>query len=222
MRGDLTVDGLEKRVTKLRIVPVVVLEDANDALPLCDALMAGGLPIAEVTFRTEAAAEAIALIRKERSDILVGAGTVLTSEHVFRAADVGAAFVVTPGFNPKVVSAAFECGLSIIPGVNSPTQVEMAMASGCRLLKFFPAAASGGLAMLKALSGPYKDVRFVPTGGVNPENLAEYLSLDNVAACGGSWMVEKELIADKDFESVVKLVCQATEIVRTVPLPPNS
>jgi len=216
------VDGLEKRLTTLRIVPVVVLEDADDALPLCDALMAGGLPIAEVTFRTEAAAEAIERIRKERSDMLVGAGTILTCEHVFRAADVGAAFVVTPGFNPKVLSAALECGLSIIPGVNSPTQVEMAMASGCRLLKFFPAAASGGLAMLRALSGPYKDVRFVPTGGINPGNLADYLSLNNVAACGGSWMVETGLIADKDFESVVRLVCQAMEIAQRAPPPPNS
>jgi len=210
-------DGPARRVAASRIVPVVVLENAGDALPLCDALEAGGLPVAEITFRTEAATEAVARVARERPDMLLGAGTVLTEEQVALAADVGAAFIVTPGFNPNVVDAALERGLPVIPGVNSPSQVEMAMSFGLRLLKFFPAEASGGRAMLRALSGPYGDVRFVPTGGIGPENLASYLSLDNVAACGGSWMVAARLIADRDFGAVTELTRQAVETARSTP-----
>ncbi len=207
-------DWLERRLSMLRVVPVVVLEEADAALPLCDALEAGGLPIAEITFRTEAAPEAITRIGRERPEILLGAGTVLTTEQVIQAADTGASFIVTPGFNPKVVNAALEHGLPVLPGVNSPSQVEMAMSFGLGLLKFFPAEASGGQAMLRALSGPYQDVRFVPTGGVGPANLADYLSLDNVAACGGSWMVAGGLIADRNFGTVTVLTRQTVEIAR--------
>ncbi len=210
-------DELEEQVTALRIVPVVVLEDADDALPLCDALKSGGLPLAEITFRTDAAIESIARIRRERPTMLVGAGTILTSQQVSQAVDAGASFVVTPGFNPRVVNAALKHRIPIIPGVNNPTQIETAMVFGPRLLKFFPAEPSGGRAMLKALSGPYRDIRFIPTGGVGPANLADYLSLDNVIACGGSWMVAKGMIADKDFDSVAKLTQQAMEIAHSLP-----
>ena len=213
----LTENELKERLTALRIVPVVVLEDAEDALPLCDALKNGGLPLAEITFRTDAAIEAIASVKRERPSMLVGAGTVLTSEQVSQAVDAGASFIVTPGFNPKVVNAALKHRIPIIPGVNNPTQVETAMTFGPRLLKFFPAEYSGGTAMLKALSGPYQDVRFVPTGGIEPSNLADYLSLNNVIACGGSWMVPKGMIADKDFDSVTELTRQAMEVARPLP-----
>ncbi len=215
-------DDLEERVTALRIVPVVVLEDAEDALPLCDALTSGGLPLAEITFRTDAAIESIGRIRRERPAMLVGAGTILTSQQVSQAVDAGASFIVTPGFNPKVVNAALKHRIPIIPGVNNPTQIEMAMGFGPRLLKFFPAEASGGRTMLKALSGPYQDIRFVPTGGIGPANLADYLSLDNVIACGGSWMVTKGMIAEKDFDSVAELTRQAMEIAHSLPDVSNS
>lgn len=167
----------------LRIVPVVILEDADDALPRCDALNTGGLPIAEVTFRTDAAPEVIAHIRRDRPDMLVGAETILTPEQVVQIVDADASFFVTPGFNSKVVNAALNCGVSIIPGVDNSSQVEMAAVYGPRLLEFFPDEASGGRAMLHALSEPYNDVRFVPTGGIGPANLSELLSLDNVVAC---------------------------------------
>ncbi len=214
---ELKADGLDRRMAALRIVPVVVIEDVGDALPLCDALDAGGLPIAEVTFRTDAATEAIAHIGKERPNMLLGAGTVLTAEQVAQAADAGATFMVTPGLNPNVVEAALRHGLPIIPGVNNPSQIELAMSFGLQLLKFFPAEASGGRAMLKALSGPYRDVRFIPIGGIGPANLANYLSLNNVAACGGSWMVETSLVAERNFSAVTELTRQAREIARSVP-----
>ena len=212
-------DQLEERLAALRIVPVVALENADDALPLCDALKAGGLPVAEVTFRTDAAPEVLSRIKRERPDMLLGAGTILTSDQVVQAADAGASFIVTPGFNPKVVNAALNRRIPIIPGVNNPSQIEMAMDYGPQLLKFFPAEASGGQAMLKSLSGPYRDARFVPTGGIGPRNLAEYLSLTNVVACGGSWMVAAELIADKDFETITELTRQAIETACAIPQP---
>ena len=204
------------QVSALRVVPVVVLEDSGDAVPLCSALSEGGLPLAEVTFRTDAAASSIERIARDLPDVLLGAGTVLTTDQVSRAADAGATFIVTPGFNPEVVEAALSRGIPIVPGVNSPTQVELAKTFGLELLKFFPADASGGRAMLKALSGPYGDVRFVPTGGIGPKNLRDYLALPNVAACGGSWMVAPTLIAEKKFNEIAELTRQAMEIARSV------
>ena len=206
----------EKRVAELRIIPVIELEDAKDALPLCDALERGGLPIAEITFRTDAAAEAIKIVGKERPDMLLGAGTVLSPDQVKLAIEAGADFIVSPGFNPKVVNAAILSHFPILPGVNNPTHVEQATNFDVRLLKFFPAEISGGTAMLKALSGPYRDIRFVPTGGISPDNLTDYLALDNVVACGGSWMVDAKMIADGNFDAITKQTRKAVELANSV------
>lgn len=194
------------------IVPVIRLERAADALPLGKALIEGGLPVAEVTFRTAAAASAIRLLRKNCPALTVGAGTVLTVEQVDEAVDAGAGFIVTPGFNPRVVDHCIGRGVPVMPGVNSPTQVEMGLERGLALLKFFPAEASGGVKMLRALHGPYGDVLFVPTGGVDAANLAAYLSLPNVAACGGTWMVKEDLIASGRFGEVARLCTEAVAI----------
>ena len=212
---ETTTATLEQQVADLRVVPVVVLDKVENALPLCSALSDGGLPLAEVTFRTAEAADSIRRISGEMPDILLGAGTVLTPQQVDEAAEAGASFIVTPGFNPSVVEACLERGMPIVPGVNSPSQVEQAMAYGLRLLKFFPAEASGGRAMLKALAGPYGNIRFVPTGGIGPDNLADYLALDTVAACGGSWMVAGSLVAGGRFSDVTKLTRQAMDIARS-------
>ncbi len=175
------------------VIPVIAIDDAAAALPLADALIEGGLPVAEITFRTQAAAEVIALLSKERPELIVGAGTVLSRENVDAAKACGAQFAVAPGLNPEVVSHAQAQGLPFAPGVATPSEIEGALNQGCEVLKFFPAGALGGPAMLKALSGPYKHtgVRFVPTGGVNADNLEAYLSLDVVAAVGGTWIAKK-------------------------------
>ncbi len=175
------------------VIPVIAIDDAAAALPLADALIQGGLPVAEITFRTRAAAEVIALLSKERPKLIVGAGTVLSRENVDAAKACGAQFAVAPGLNPKVAAHAEAQGLPFAPGVATPSEIEGALHQGCNVLKFFPAGALGGPAMLKALSGPYKHtgVRFVPTGGVNAENLETYLSLDVVAAVGGTWIAKK-------------------------------
>jgi 2-dehydro-3-deoxyphosphogluconate aldolase/(4S)-4-hydroxy-2-oxoglutarate aldolase len=196
------------------IVPVIKLERADQALALADALVAGGLPVAEITFRTGAAAEAIKLIKKHRPEILLGAGTVTTPEQVEAAIAAGASFAVTPGFNPRIVDLCLSRGLPVVPGVNSPSQVELGLERGLGLLKFFPAEASGGVKMLKALHGPYADARFVPTGGVDLANLASYLGLPYVAAVGGSWMVKEELIAAGSFEEIARLCAEAVAQAR--------
>ncbi len=190
------------------IVPVIKLEKAEWALPLAEALIAGRLPVAEVTFRTKAAAEAIRLIRKNHPSILLGAGTVLTTEQVEAAIEAGAAFAVTPGFNPRIVDFCIARGLPVIPGINSPSQVEQGLERGLTLLKFFPAEASGGVKMLKSLHGPYGEASFVPTGGVELSNLESYLALPFVAAVGGSWMVKEELIFGGKFAEIAEL-CRA-------------
>lgn len=199
--------GTDMRValSKVRLLPVVVLEEVAQAAPLTDALLEGGLPIAEVTFRTEAAAASIEAIASNSPDMLIGAGTVLTVQQVALAHDAGAQFLVTPGFNPQVVEEAQRRGLPIVPGVNNPTAVEAAMSAGLDILKFFPAEASGGTAMLNALSGPYGNVSFVPTGGIGLANVSEYLCLKNVLACGGSWMVDPKLIKSGDFQKITEL-----------------
>lgn len=204
------------RLRALGIVPVVKLERAADARPLGKALVEGGLPAAEVTFRTAAAPEAIRLLRTEYPELLVGAGTVLTPAQADAALEAGASFAVTPGFNPRVVDHCLGRGLPIIPGVNSPSQVEQGIERGLSLLKFFPAEASGGVKMLKALHGPYAEVSFVPTGGVEPGNLASYLSLRYVAAVGGSWMVKDELVAGGRFAEIASLCAEAVRQVRAL------
>jgi 2-dehydro-3-deoxyphosphogluconate aldolase/(4S)-4-hydroxy-2-oxoglutarate aldolase len=204
------------KISEHRIVPVVVLDAVDDALPLADALVAGGLPLLEVTLRTPAALDSIRLLRRERPDLLVGAGTVLSPEQVQGAVDAGAQFGLAPGLNPRVVKAAAEQGWFFIPGVMTPSDVEIALELGARLLKFFPAQAAGGPAMLRALAGPFghTGVRFVPLGGVGPANLAEYLDQPGVCAVGGSWMVERSLIRAGRFEEIARLAREAVELAR--------
>lgn len=202
-----------ERIRAAGIVPVIKLERAADARPLGKALLDGGLPVAEVTFRTGAAPEAIRLLRAEFPTLLVGAGTVLTPAQADAALAAGAAFAVTPGFNPRVVDHCLSRGLPLVPGVNSPSQVELGLERGLTLLKFFPAEASGGVKMLKALHGPYAEVSFMPTGGVEPANLASYVALKYVAAVGGSWMVKDELLAGGRFAEVSALCAEAVKLV---------
>lgn len=203
-------------LTKLRqigIVPVVALEDAKDALPLGRALMNGGIPCAEVTFRTAAAKDAIATLTKELPDMLVGAGTVLTTEQVDSAVAAGAKFIVSPGFNPKVVGYCVEKNIPIVPGCATPSDIERALEFGLSVVKFFPAEAAGGIAMIKAMSAPYGAVKFMPTGGINSGNINSYLSFGKVLACGGSWMVDKKLVAAGNFDEIERLSKEAVDTI---------
>ena len=178
-----------EKIQKIGIVPVVVLDDPKDAAPLAEALCKGGLPCAEVTFRTAAAEESIRIMTERFPDMLVGAGTVLTIEQADRARAAGARFIVSPGLNPAVVRHCMEIGIPVIPGTATPSDVEAAMGLGLDVVKFFPAEQAGGIAMIKAMSAPYTQMKFMPTGGVNAQNLNTYLASDKVLACGGSWMV---------------------------------
>jgi 2-dehydro-3-deoxyphosphogluconate aldolase/(4S)-4-hydroxy-2-oxoglutarate aldolase len=206
-------DEILKEIEGYGIVPVVRIEKATDALPLGKALLAGGLPLAEITFRTAAAEEVIRTLTERVPELIVGAGTVLTTEQAGKAIRAGARFIVSPGFNPKVVSFCREQGVPVIPGVNSPTQIEAAMEYGLRVMKFFPAEESGGAAFLKAVAAPYEGIKFIPTGGINAANLVSYLSLKNVIACGGSWMVKGELISAGKFEEITRLTAEAVRIL---------
>jgi 2-dehydro-3-deoxyphosphogluconate aldolase/(4S)-4-hydroxy-2-oxoglutarate aldolase len=199
------------KLSRLRIIPVITIDDAADANPMGDALAAGGLPVAEITFRTAAAADAIRTLSR-RTDILLGAGTVLNVDTVKRAVDCGAKFMVSPGFNPKVVSYCVENKIAITPGTSSPTDVEMALDHGLSVVKFFPAEAIGGLKLLKAIAAPYGMMKFIPTGGITLENLAQYLAFPKVLACGGSWMVTKELLAARQFDQITQITRRAVEL----------
>lgn len=206
-------DEILKNIEGYGIVPVVKIEKAADALPLGKALLAGGLPLAEITFRTTAAVAVIRALTAGMPELIVGAGTILTTEQAQEAIGAGARFIVSPGFNPKIVSFCREQGVPVIPGVNSPTQIEAAMECGLRVMKFFPAEESGGAAFLKAVAAPYEGIRFIPTGGINAANLATYLSLKNVVACGGSWMVKGELISGGKFAEITALTREAVRIL---------
>ncbi len=209
-------DQIEQRLATLRIIPVVTIDDPKSALPLGKALIDGGLPVCEITFRTEAAFESIKVISNELPEILIGAGTVLTVEQVDKAITAGADFIVSPGFNPRIVDYCLDRGHCVFPGVNSPTQVEMGLERGLRVLKFFPAEVSGGIAMLKALAGPYGDVRFIPTGGIDAANVARYMALRTVVACGGSWMVKTPLVAEGQFDKIRRLTLEAVEVANGI------
>ncbi len=200
-------------IGRLRLVPVVKIEKASDAPALGNALCEGGLPIAEVTFRTAAAEEAIRLMVKENSGMLIGAGTVLTIENAKKAIDAGAAFIVAPGFNPEVVDFCISQGMPVTPGVTNPTQVEMGLSRGLKVLKFFPAEAAGGLKMLKAMGAVY-DCKYMPTGGIDTSNLKEYLAYDKILACGGSWMVKADLISSGNFAEITRLTKEAVELTK--------
>jgi 2-dehydro-3-deoxyphosphogluconate aldolase/(4S)-4-hydroxy-2-oxoglutarate aldolase len=204
---------VEQAVGAARILPVVVLADAKAAEPLAGALMAGGLPCAEVTFRTDAAAEAIEIMAR-RPELLVGAGTVVSPAQVDRAVDAGARFIVSPGFGPAVVRRCAERGVPVFPGVATATEIQMALDAGLRTVKFFPAQQLGGAAMVKALAAPFRDVRFVPTGGVTTANLADYLSVPAVLAVGGTWMVAPDLLAAGDWTEVTRRAGAAVAAAR--------
>ena len=197
---------------RLKLIPVVVIENAADAVPLARALIDGGLPCAEVTFRTAAAPDAISAMSK-LDGLLLGAGTVLTVDQAKQAVDCGAKFIVTPGFNPKVVGYCVENNIPITPGVCTPTQIEAALDFGLNVVKFFPAEAFGGLKTLKAISGPYPMMKFIPTGGISAANIGSYLAFDKVLACGGSWIVKKDLIAAKNFAEITELTRYAMSVV---------
>lgn len=203
-----------KKIEEVRIVPVVVLEDAKDAAPLANALCEGGLACAEVTFRTDEAAEVIKEMKKARPDMLVGAGTVLTKEQVDQAVDAGAQFIVSPGLNPEIVEYCVNKNLTIIPGCANPSDVEQALKYHLEVVKFFPAEALGGLKLIKAMSAPYKNVKFMPTGGINPKNVKEYLDFKAIIACGGTWMVPKDAVENKEFDKIEKLTKEAVEAIR--------
>ncbi len=203
-----------EKIQEIGIVPVVVLDDAKDAKPLAEALCAGGLPCAEVTFRTEAAEEAIRIMATEFPDMLVGAGTVLTTEQVDRAVAAGAKFIVSPGLNPRIVKYCVEKGILITPGCSSASDIEQALENGLEVVKFFPAEPAGGLTMIKALAAPYVGVKFMPTGGINASNVRDYLAYHRILACGGSWMVKGDLVKAGDFAKITELTKEAVEIVK--------
>lgn len=202
------------RVAEFGVVPVIAIDCVAHALPLADALIAGGLPVVEITFRTAVAAEVIRLLAQERPALIVGAGTVLTPETVQIAMEAGARFAVAPGLNPRVVQAAWELKLPFVPGIANPSDIEAGLELGCKLLKFFPAEALGGTQLLSALSAPYKHtgVRFMPTGGASPANLESYLKIDTVAAVGGTWIAKKEEMAQGKWD-VITQNCRAARAI---------
>lgn len=198
-----------KKIGELGLVPVVKIERADDALPLGKALIKGGLPVAEITFRTAAAEEAIAMLTRELPELLVGAGTVLTVDQAKSAVGAGAKFIVSPGFSPKVVDYCIEHNIPVTPGLNNPTVLEVALEKGLEVVKFFPAESSGGLKFLKDMAAPYSGIKFIPTGGINADNLNAYLAYNRVHACGGSWMVKADLISSGKFDEVTRLAKEA-------------
>ena len=205
-----------KKIGATGIVPVVVLNKADDAEPLAQALVKGGLPCAEVTFRTDAAEESIRRIAKKFPEMFVGAGTVLTTEQADRAVGAGAKFIVSPGLNPKVVEHCLKKGYPITPGIMTPTELEMALGFGLDVVKFFPAENAGGLKMIKAMSAPYTMMKFMPTGGINATNVRDYLACNKILACGGSWMVKGELVTAGNFAEIERLTKEAAGIVKDI------
>lgn len=205
-----------KQIGATGIVPVVVFNKVADAQPLAEALIKGGLPCAEVTFRTDAAEESIRAISKKFPDMFVGAGTVLTTEQVDRAIGAGAKFIVSPGLNPKVVEYCIKKGYPITPGIMTPTELEAALGFGLDVVKFFPAENAGGLKMIKAMSAPYTMMKFMPTGGINATNVRDYLACDKILACGGSWMVKGDLINAGNFAEIERLTKEAAQIVKEI------
>lgn len=209
-------EKLIEKISAVGVVPVVKLDSADDALPLAAALKDGGLCCAEVTFRTDAAEESIRRIAKEYPDFLVAAGTVLTPEQADAAMSAGASFVVSPGLNPAVVNHCKDKGYPIIPGVCTPSEVEMALSLGLKYLKFFPAEAAGGVKMIKAMAAPYTMVKFMPTGGIGVNNLADYLNCKAVYACGGSWMVPADKISEGKFDEIADLTREAAALLKEI------
>lgn len=212
LEGECTImNPIVQRIYEIGIVPVIAIDDVEKAVPLAKALVAGGLPAAEVTFRTDAAEEAIRRITKEVPEMLVGAGTVLTKDQVDRALDAGSQFIVSPGFNPEITRYALDKGALMMPGTATPGEMEQAMSMGLDVVKFFPAEQNGGVAKLKAVAGPYTNLRWMPTGGVNAKNLMDYLSFNKIIACGGTWMVKKDLIEAEKWDEIEALTREAVQ-----------
>lgn len=205
---------LIEQLRQIKIVPVIAIDHKEDILPLGKALKENGLPAAEITFRSAAAADAIRLLKEAHPEILIGAGTVLNRSQVIEAKKAGAAFIVSPGFNPNTVEACQEQGIDILPGVNTPSAIEAALEMGLTALKFFPAEPSGGIKMIKALLGPYSMLELMPTGGISLSNIHDYLAIPQVIACGGSWMAEKSLIQNKQWEKIGRLAAEASAAVQ--------
>ncbi|ELM3618132.1 bifunctional 4-hydroxy-2-oxoglutarate aldolase/2-dehydro-3-deoxy-phosphogluconate aldolase [Aeromonas sobria] len=201
--------SITEQLQAMKVIPVIAIEQAEDIIPLGAALVENGLPVAEVTFRSAAAVEAIRLLRQAYPEMLIGAGTVLNREQVIAAKEAGATFIVSPGFNPNTVKACQELNIPIIPGVNNPSTIEAALEMGLTTLKFFPAEASGGTAMIKALLAPYTQVHLMPTGGISIHNIRDYLAIPRVIACGGAWMVDKKLIEQKNWQEIGRLARDA-------------
>ena len=200
-----------KQISDIGIVPVIAIDDAEKAVPLAKALVAGGLPVAEITFRTAAGEAAIRAISREVPEMLVGAGTVLTHDQLDRALDAGARFIVSPGFNPDMVRYGLSKGALMVPGTATPGEMEQAMSMGLDVVKFFPAEQNGGVAKLKALAGPYTNLRWMPTGGVNTKNMMDYLGFDRIIACGGTWMVKKDLIEGEQWDEITRICKEAVK-----------
>ena len=202
--------------SKIGIIPVVVLDNPKDAAPLAKVLYENGLPCAEVTFRTAAAEESIKIMSREFPDLLVGAGTVLTIEQADRAMNAGAKFIVSPGLNPKIVQHCIDKSIPVTPGTQTPSEMEQALELGLKVVKFFPAEPAGGLAMIKAVAAAYVDLKFMPTGGINAKNVKDYLAYNRIIACGGSWMVKKDLINAGEWDKIASQVKEAAAIVKEV------
>lgn len=207
---------IHEQFEQFGVVPVVVLEDAKDAGPLAEALVKGGLPCAEVTFRTAAAEQSIKTMTDLYPDMLVGAGTVLTTDQVDRATGAGAKFIVSPGFDPEIVDYCIQKEIPVFPGCITPSEVAQAIKRGLKVIKFFPAAQFGGADTIKALAAPYTSVKFMPTGGINAKNLKDYLSCDKILCCGGSWMVKADLVNAKEFDKICELTKEAAELVKKI------
>ena len=210
----MNITTLSERLCTIKIVPVIALDNAADAVPLGTALRKSGIPVAEITFRSPAAAEAIRRLRDADPDILIAAGTVLNAAQAKAAQQAGADFIVSPGFNPNTVKACQDMDIPITPGINNPTAIEAALEHGIDTVKYFPAEASGGLKMLKALLAPYAMLQVMPTGGIGTHNIRDYLALKNVIACGGSWMVEKSLLAAQNWAEVERLGKETVALVQ--------
>lgn len=208
--------SMAEQFQEMAVVPVVVLNDAKDALPLAEALVEGGLPCAEVTFRTDAAEESIRLMAEKYPDMLVGAGTVLTIDQVNRAVGAGAKFIVSPGFDPEIVDYCIEKEIPVFPGCITPSEVAQAVKRGLKVVKFFPAEQFGGVATIKALAAPYTMVKFMPTGGVSTKNLKDYLGCDKILCCGGSWMVKGDMIKAGEFDKIREMTKEAVALAKEI------
>lgn len=212
----MAMENMINQIAELGVVPVVVLEDAENAEPLAKALCEGGLPCAEVTFRTAAAEESIRRMSEAYPEMLVGAGTVLTTEQVDRAAAAGAKFIVSPGFDPEIVDYCLEKQIPVFPGCVTPSEVAQAVKRGLKVVKFFPAAQFGGVSTIKALAAPYVGLKFMPTGGVSAANLKEFLECKSIVACGGSWMVKGDLVKAGEFDKIRELTSEAVTLAKSI------